>query len=120
MDALRKVVQKNQLVWAIPGIMLLAVAVNIVELLCSAGIPAVYTQILALNQLTPGAHYAYLGLYIAVFMLDDLVIFATAMFALRVTGLTGSYARFSHLIGGIGLLAIGAALILRPDLLAFS
>jgi hypothetical protein len=120
MDALRKVVQQNQLVWAIPGIMLLAVAVNMVELLCSAGIPAVYTQILALNQLTPGAHYAYLGLYIAVFMLDDLVIFATAMFALRVTGLTGSYARFSHLIGGIVLLAIGAALILRPDLLAFS
>jgi hypothetical protein len=58
-------------------------------------------------------------LYIAVFLLDDLVIFATAMIALRVTGLTGSYARFSHLIGGIVLLAIGAALILRPDLLTF-
>ncbi len=119
MDALRKVVRQNQLVWAIPGIMLLAVAVNMVELLCSAGIPAVYTQILAMNELSAGAHYFYLALYIAVFLLDDLVIFATAMIALRVTGLTGSYARFSHLIGGIVLLAIGAALILRPDLLTF-
>jgi hypothetical protein len=119
MDALRKVVQQNQLVWAIPGIMLLAVAVNMVELLCSAGIPAVYTQILAMNELSAGAHYFYLALYTVVFLLDDLVIFATAMIALRVTGLTGRYARFSHLIGGIVLLAIGAALILRPDLLTF-
>jgi hypothetical protein len=119
MDAFRKVVQQYQLLWAIPGIMILAVAVNLVELLCSAGIPAVYTQILALNALSPGAYYSYLWLYIAVFMLDDAAIFATAMFALRVTGLTGSYARFSHLIGGVVLLVIGAALVLRPDLLTF-
>jgi len=119
MSAFRSVVNKNQLVLAVAGIMALAVLVNFVELLCSAGIPAVYTQVLVLANLSAAAHYFYLGLYIAVFMLDDIAIFATAMIALRVSGLTGSYARFSHLIGGLVLLAIGAVMLLRPDLLSF-
>jgi hypothetical protein len=42
------------------------------------------------------------------------------MLTLRQTGLMGTYARYSHLIGGIVLLGIGAALILRPELLAFA
>ena len=47
-------------------------------------------------------------------------IFATAMIAIRATGLTGNYARYSHLLGGVVLLTIGAVMALRPDLLAFS
>ena len=119
MDMFRSVVNRNQLGLAVGGIMALAVMVNFIELLCSAGIPAVYTQILALSDLSRSSYYAYLGLYIAIFMLDDFAIFATAMFAIRVSGLTGSYVRLSHLIGGIVLLVIGAVLMLRPELLSF-
>jgi hypothetical protein len=119
MDALRSVVTQNQLIWSLTGIAALAVVVNLVELACSAGVPAVYTQILAMNQLSDGSYYLYLALYIAVFLLDDAVIFVTAMIALRVTGLTGSYARYSHLLGGMLLLSIGAIMLLRPELLSF-
>ncbi len=119
MNAFRSVVNGEQLVLSVLGIMALAVMVNFIELLCSAGIPAVYTQILVLNDLPPTAYYGYLLLYITVFMIDDLAIFATAMFALRVSGLTGSYARVSHLIGGVALLVIGAIMLLRPELLSF-
>jgi glutaredoxin len=119
MAAFRDTVERRPLLLAIPGIMVLAVMVNFIELLCSAGIPAVYTQVLALNDLPTGAYYGYIALYIAVFMLDDVAIFATAMIALRVAGLTGAYARASHLIGGIVLLALGAVMLLLPDLLAF-
>ena len=73
-----------------------------------------------MNDLPPAANYFYIALYIAIFMLDDVAIFATAMLALRVSGLTGSYARYSHLIGGIVLLVIGAIMLLRPDLLTFA
>jgi hypothetical protein len=119
MMTFRTVVEQWHLPLALIGIMGLAVLVNFIELLCSAGIPAVYTQVLALNDLPTAAYYAYIGLYIVVFMLDDVAIFATAMVAMRVAGLTGSYARYSHLIGGVVLLAIGAVMLLRPDLLAF-
>lgn len=120
MDAFRSVVNSNQLMLSVLGIMALAVVVNLVELLCSAGIPAVYTQVLALSSLPAVTYYAYIGLYISVFMLDDIAIFATAMLALRVAGLTGTYVRYSNLIGGTVLLAIGAILLLRPELLTFS
>ena len=120
MNAFRSVVNKNQLILSVVGIVALAVRVNFVELLCSAGIPAVYTQILALSDLPVATNYTYLILYIAIFMLDDIAIFAIAMFALRVAGLTSSYARFSHLIGGVVLLAIGAIILLRPEFLSFS
>ena len=119
MDAFRATVQQDHLVWAVLGMMALAVGINLIELLCSAGVPAVYTQILTLNDLPTATYYSYIGLYIAVFMLDDVAIFATAMFALRVSGLTGSYARYSHLIGGVVLTAIGAIMLLRPELLSF-
>jgi glutaredoxin len=119
MVAFRAIVQQERLVWAVLGMMVLAVSVNLIELLCSAGVPAVYTQILTLNDLPLATYYSYICLYIAVFMLDDIAIFATAMFALRVSGLTGSYARYSHLIGGVVLMAIGAIMALRPELLSF-
>lgn len=119
MGAFRTIVQQEHIVWAVLGMMALAVGVNLIELLCSAGVPAVYTQILTLNELPRATYYSYICLYIAVFMLDDIAIFATAMFALRVSGLTGSYARYSHLIGGVVLMAIGAIMVLRPELLSF-
>jgi len=119
MDTFRSITLQGNLVWAVLGMMVLAVGVNLIELLCSAGVPAVYTQILTLNDLPTSSYYLYICLYIAVFMLDDIAIFATAMFALQVTGLTGSYARYSHLIGGVVLMAIGAIMLLRPELLSF-
>ena len=120
MQAFRFTVYHDRLLWAVPCMIVLAVGVNLIELLCSAGVPAVYTQILALNDLPAATYYSYIALYITVFMLDDVAIFATAMFALQVTGLTGSYARFSQLIGGLLLLAIGAVMVLRPELLHFA
>jgi glutaredoxin len=120
MDRLRSAVSERSFVMAILGIMVLAVAVNMIELLCSAGIPAIYTQVLALSELTPLAYYAHLALYIAVFMLDDAVIFVAAMLTLQATGLAASYSRWSHLIGGGVLLGIGLLLVFRPEWLAMA
>ncbi|MNC86873.1 hypothetical protein D3C83_25600 [compost metagenome] len=72
-----------------------------------------------MSNLPAWQHYAYLALYILVFMLDDLFVFVVAMKTLQVTGITTSYSRFSHLAGGIVLLSIGALLLLRPDWLMF-
>lgn len=119
-ERLRSLASERRFLLALAGIILLAFAVNLVELICSAGIPAIYTQVLALSNLPTWQYHAYLGLYILVFMLDDLFVFFVAMQTLRVTGLTGTYVRYAHAIGGVVLIVIGLLLLFRPEWLAFS
>ena len=116
---LRDITQQKKMWLAIVGIILLAFAVNLVELICSAGLPAVYVQILTLTELPVWQYYAYLVLYIFVFMLDDLFIFFVAMKTLQITGVTTKYVRASRLIGGIVMLIVGILLIFKPELLMF-
>jgi hypothetical protein len=52
-----------------------------------------------------------------VFLFDDAAIFVIAMVTLRAVAATGRFSRISHLVGGVVLLALGAVMILRPDLL---
>lgn len=110
--------QKNFLI-ALGGIILLAFAVNLVELICSAGLPVIFTQILSLSNLSKWQYYAYMLLYIFVFMLDDLFIFFAAMITLQMTGISTKYSRISHLVGGILMFIMGLLLIFKPELLMF-
>ncbi len=119
MDGLRNAVRQQSFPLALGGIVALAAAVNLIELLCSAGIPAIYSQVLAMNNLAAWQYYLYLLLYVAVFLLDDLVVFATSIVTLQAAGLTAKYSRFSHLIGGVVLCGIGVLLLLRPEWLTF-
>lgn len=116
---IKKIVQKKNLGWAILGIIVLAGAVNLVELLCSTGLPAIYTSILTLTEIPTWQYYIYLLFYIFIFMLDDLIIFFIAMFALRTVGVSSKYTRWTSLIGGIIMIVIGLILILKPGWLMF-
>ncbi len=118
-DRMKSLVQEKNLWMSLGGIILLAFAVNLVELLCSAGLPAVYTQVLAINDMPNLQYYMYILLYIFVFMIDDLIIFFVAMFTLEMTGVTTKYARVSRLIGGLIMLIIGLLLIFKPEWLMF-
>jgi glutaredoxin len=120
MTRLKDAVAERSFLVAAAGIVVLAVVVNLIELLCSAGIPAVYTQVLALSELSTAAYYAYLMLYVSVFLIDDIVVFVTAMVTVRATGLAGNYARYSHLVGGLILSGVGLLLLFRPDWLTFA
>ena len=119
LDWMRGITGKHNLFLAMGGMVLLAFAVNLVELVCSAGLPAVYTQILTLNPLPRIQYYLYLLLYILVFLIDDLLIFSGAMITLKATGIGGKYSRFSHLIGGIAMILVGLLLWFKPEWLMF-
>ena len=119
-DKLKNIVQQKRFVVSLIGIVLLAFAVNLVELICSAGLPAVYTQVLALSDLSPFQHYSYLILYIIIFMLDDMIIFGIAMVTLKSVTFTGKYSALSKIVGGIIILLLGILLIFRPEWLMFA
>ena len=102
------------------GIIILAAAVNLIELLRSAGIPAVFTSILSMSDLSRIEYFGYLSLYVIVFLIDDLAIFVIAMMTLQITGMTASFSRYSHLVGGLIMVSIGGILLLKPEWLVFS
>ena len=116
---LRRVTQKKQFWLALGGIIILAATVNLVEMVCSAGLPVVYAQTLALGHLARWQYCLYLCLYVFIFILDDLFIFFTAMMTLQITGIATKYTRISRLIGGLLMVIIGILLIFRPSLLMF-
>lgn len=119
-DRIRKFTKQKSFLLAILGTMALAFSVNLVELACSAGIPVIYTQILAINELSWIEMAMYILIYIFFFLLDDLIVFAIAMKTLTVTGFTTKYSKYSHLIGGILMVIIGLLLLFRPDILMFN
>ncbi|MDD3487807.1 MAG: hypothetical protein PHH35_00445 [Candidatus Pacebacteria bacterium] len=120
LDKVKSIVHKKSLILSLIGIILLAGMVNLIELVCSIGFPVVFTQTLALSNLTNWQYYSYMLLYIFIFMLDDLIVFIGAMLTLKVTGLTNKYTRLSYLIGGILMLLIGILMIFKPELLMFA
>jgi len=118
-DKLRTIVVEKKFWLALSGIVLLAAAVNLVELVCSAGLPAVYTQVIALANLPAWQYYGYLLFYILVFMLDDVLIFFVAMFTLQMRALSSRYTRWSNVVGGLIMLLIGLLLLFRPGWIMF-
>lgn len=117
---IKNILSENSFLLASGGIIILACAVNIIELACSAGIPLIFTQILAMNDLTTFSYILYMLLYILFFMVDDIVVFVIAMVTLNVTGISTKYTKFSHLIGGIIMILIALLLIFKPSWLMLS
>jgi thiol-disulfide isomerase/thioredoxin len=110
MTRIQKIVSSPITLGTIVGIIALAFAVNSVEFVCSAAIPAVFTQVLSLASLTTFQYYSYILLYVFFFMLDDLVIFSTAAFALT-SSLGDRYAKYSRPVGATILIILGLLLL---------
>ncbi len=114
-DKIRKFTNEKSFFLAFFGIIAIAISVNLIELSCSAGLPLLFTQILAMNDLTTSQNIVYMITYIIFYMLDDIVIFVIAMLTLKVTGISNKYSKYSHLIGGIIMLIIGLLLLFKPE-----
>lgn len=119
LDKLKAITKKEKFWLAIAGMIMLAGAVNLFELLCSAGFPAIYTKVLSMNNLPMWQYYGYMSLYLFFFMLDDMVVFVIAMLTLQTVVFGKKYNKISILIGGLFMLAIGFLLLFRPELLSF-
>ena len=120
MKYIKKFTAEKHFILALLGVMGLAFAVNLIELACSAGLPLMFTQILALNNLNTIQTIIYVALYILFFLIDDIVVFTVAMFTLQLTGISTKYTKYSHLRGGIIMLLIGLLMIFKPSWLMFN
>jgi glutaredoxin len=119
-ERVRKIVAAKYLSVALGLAVVLAIGVNTVELLCTAGLPALYTQILTHHELPAWQNYAYLGLYNLAYMLDDTLLLATFVVTLSHHKLQEREGKVLKFISGVVILLLGLAMLVKPELLHWS
>ncbi len=117
---IKNITHERSFFLALIGVILLAFSVNIIELACSVGLPLIFTQTLALNNLSAIEYLIYILIYIFFFLIDDIIVFAIAMFTLNITGISTKYTKYSHLIGGIIMILIAILMAFKPEWLMFN
>lgn len=93
----------------------LALLVNLVELLCTAGLPAPYTAVLSQQGRPASGYYGYLMLYIAAYLVDDALMVGIAVAALSSRRLEANTGRWLKLVSGLVRLGLALLMLLRPQ-----
>jgi len=112
---IRRILQAEHLAGALAGVVVLAGLVNTIELLCTAGFPALYTQILTMQQLPAWQYYGYLGLYNLAYILDDGLMVTIAVVTLSRRKLQEVAGRWLKLTSGLVMASLGIILLLAPE-----
>jgi glutaredoxin len=108
---MRSLMNERSLAAAIGGTIALGVLVQLVELVCTSGLPALYTRILTLRQLDPWAYYGYLLLYNVMYMVDDVMVLTIGVVTLSQHRLQEKEGRLLKLVSGLVMLGLGIYLI---------
>jgi glutaredoxin len=109
---MRSILHAENLKAAVIGAAILAVLIQVVEFLCTSGFPALFTRILTLRQLDTASYYGYLLLYIAAYMIDDIIILGIGVAMLSRHRLQEREGRVLKLISGLVMIGLGLYLAL--------
>lgn len=115
---MRRVMASGGHPWAlVAATAAMAAGVSLVELPCTAGFPVVWTALLAEQGVVGGAFIGLLALYLLVFLLDELTVFAVAVATLRVGRFEERHGRLLKLIGGMVMLALALVMFWNPAIM---
>ena len=99
------------------GTALLAVGVSLLETPCTAGLPLLWTDLLAERDVPMSGAAVLFALYLGIFLLDELVIFGAAVATMRAAKMQEHHGQALQLVGGTLMLTLAIAMVLAPGLL---
>ena len=111
----RRLLQAENLPTLLVATVLLAVAANFYELLCTAGFPMVFTRLLTLREHGLAQHYLYLLFYNLIYVLPLFAIVMTFVRTLGARKLSEREGRLLKLLSGLMMFGLGNLLILAPE-----
>ena len=114
---MRGLLKADSMVSMLTGTVVLAVAANAYELLCTAGFPMVYTRVLTLRELGTSSYYMYLVFYNLVYVIPLAIMVLVFTFTLGSRKLTEWEGRLLKLLSGSMMLMLGGVLLVKPTLL---
>lgn len=112
---MRQLLQTDTLLTSLLSVAALAVLVNFIELLCTAGLPAIYTAVLSQQGLSMSEYYGYLLLYILAYMADDSLMVIVTVITLGSHKLTEQSGRLLKLISGGVMLILALTMFFKPE-----
>ena len=111
----RAIIAASNLPAMLVATVLLAIAANFYELLCTAGFPMVYTRLLTIQVPQPAQHLAYLALYNVIYVLPLLLIVFAFVRTLGARKLSEREGRLLKLLSGLMMLGLGLLLLAAPE-----
>lgn len=117
-DRMRHVLTSAQsLPTLVASTVVLAAGVSFVELACTAGFPVLWTTIVTDRGVSTVTFALLLGLYMLIYQLDELIIFAVAVATMRISKLQERQGRSLKLLSGMLMLSLAAVMLVKPALL---
>ena len=114
---IRSLVKNPQLTAALIGTIILAGTVNFYELLCTLGLPLVFTNQLATYDLSSIEYYSYIIFYNIVYVIPLIIIVLIFVITLGKRKLTEWHGQIMKLVTGIMLSSFGIIFLLNYQLL---
>ncbi|MFW2513077.1 hypothetical protein ACNI3K_04805 [Demequina sp. SO4-13] len=114
---MREVAGTKALLPALGATVVLAVGVSLLETPCTAGFPVLWTGMLQANGVGMAETAGLFVAYMVPFLLDELVIFAIAVFTMRATKLQDKHGELLKLFAGVTMLVLAAVMVVDPTLM---
>jgi hypothetical protein len=95
----------------------MALGVSLLELPCTAGLPVVWTGLLRANEVAGAEFVGLLGVYLLVYLLDELVLFTVVVTTMRLARFEQRHGRVLKLVGGVVMVVLGGVLIVAPGVM---
>jgi hypothetical protein len=114
-NRMRGLISGDRILPVLGATVALAVVANSYELLCTAGLPMVFTRILTLNDLSTPAYYGYLILYNVVYVIPLFGIVTAFVWTLGSHKLQPREGQALKLLSGAMMLGLGVVLLAAPE-----
>jgi cytochrome c biogenesis protein CcdA len=96
----------------------LAVGVSLLETPCTAGLPLLWTSMLAEQAVPAAAAIGLFVVYMAVFLVDELVLFGSAVITMRARHLQAHEGRALKIVSGSLLVVLAVVMLVAPHAMA--
>jgi cytochrome c biogenesis protein CcdA/thiol-disulfide isomerase/thioredoxin len=114
---MRKVLYADSLWAMLTATVVMSAGIALVELPCTAGFPVLWTNLLTAQGVNQSAFVLLLGLYMLIYLIDELVVFVIAVFTLKSNKLEEKHGRVLKLIGGMLMLMLATVMLIDPTLM---
>lgn len=116
-ERMRVIMHAGSLPAMIAATMVLALAANSYEIICTAGFPMIYTRTLTLHSLPIPVYYSFIALYNLVYVIPLAAIVTIFVITLGSRKLSEWQGRLLKLLSGTMMFALGLIILIWPALL---